>query len=88
MAKEIIIGNLTVDKNDKAMIGTLKIPVLKGDPGEAGKIISINVEMLKSSESAYAINNGTQTDAEIVLGIPRGTGISTATINDHRRADH
>lgn len=82
MANGIDIGNLSL--SDDVVIGSIQIPIIKGDKGdtgEAGKIISVQIIMLSSTATAYADNIGTQTNAKIVLGIPRGANISTTTIN-------
>lgn len=66
-------------------IGNLQIPIAKGDKGDsgqAGTIVSINVTMLSTTATPYANNTGTPTNAVIELGIPRGVGISSANIND------
>ena len=66
-------------------IGNISIPLIKGetgDKGNAGTIVSISVTMLPSTSTAYANNTGTPENAVIELGIPVGTGISSATINE------
>jgi hypothetical protein len=66
-------------------IGNLQIPIAKGekgDTGAAGKIKSINVVMLSSTATAYAQNNGTENEAQLELGIPKGVGISNVEIVD------
>lgn len=71
MAEGIVIGNLT-------------IPVIKGDKGDkgdTGEIISISLVLLSPSSTAYAINNGSTTQAQIELGIPKGLSVSTTNIN-------
>lgn len=65
-------------------IGNISIPLIKGekgDTGQAGTIVSINVTMLSTTATAYANNTGTPQNAVIELGIPVGVGISTAEIN-------
>lgn len=65
-------------------IGNLQVPAIKGekgDTGQAGTIVSINVTMLSTTATAYANNTGTPQNAVIELGIPVGVGISTAEIN-------
>lgn len=71
MAEGIVIGNLT-------------IPVIKGDKGDkgdTGEIISISLVLLSPSSTAYAVNNGSTTQAKIELGIPKGLSVSTTNIN-------
>ena len=70
---------------DGVEISNLQLPLIKGDNGEkgdAGKIISLQVNMLASTATPTVENTGTQSEAKYVLGIPKGTGISTAEIND------
>lgn len=69
---------------DGAVIGNLTIPVIKGDKGDkgnTGEIISISLVLLSPSSTAYAINNGSTTQAQIELGIPKGLSVSTTNIN-------
>lgn len=71
MAEGIVIGNLT-------------IPVIKGDKGDkgdTGEIISISLVLLSPTATPYAINNGSTTQAQIELGIPKGLSVSTININ-------
>lgn len=66
-------------------IGNLQIPAIKGekgDTGAAGKISSLTITMLESTATPTVTNTGTVYDANYVLGIPRGTGISTVVINE------
>lgn len=62
-------------------IGNLQIPIAKGEKGNAGTIQSISITMLSTTATPYANNTGTPQNAVIELGIPRGVGISSATIN-------
>lgn len=55
----------------------------KGDKGDTGEIVSVSATTLSSTSQAYAINNGTTTEAELELGIPKGIGISNVTIDEH-----
>ena len=69
---------------DGAVIGNLTIPVIKGDKGDkgnTGEIISISLVLLSPSSTAYAVNNGSTTQAQIELGIPKGLSVSTTNIN-------
>lgn len=71
MAEGIVIGNLT-------------IPVIKGDKGDkgnAGEIVSISLVLLSPTATPYVINNGSTTQAQIELGIPKGLSVSTTNIN-------
>lgn len=61
-------------------LGTIEIPLIKGETGAAGKIVSISVTMLSSTATAYANNTGTEEQAQIVLGIPRGVSITNAEV--------
>ena len=72
MADGIVISNLTVPaiKGDK------------GDKGDAGKIVGLTITMLDSTATPTVTNTGTQSEANYTIGIPRGTGISTAVINE------
>jgi len=66
-------------------IGNITIPAIKGDKGDkgdAGKIISLSVTMLASTATPTVTNTGTESEAQYILGIPRGTGISSAVINE------
>ena len=66
-------------------IGNISIPLIKGekgDTGDSGKILSLSVTMLSSTATPTVVNTGTQTEARYELGIPVGTGISSATINE------
>ena len=66
-------------------IGNITIPAIKGDKGDkgdAGKIISLSVTMLSSTATPTVTNTGTESEAQYILGIPRGTGISSAVINE------
>ena len=66
-------------------IGNITIPAIKGDKGDkgdAGKIISLSVTMLASTATPTVTNTGTQSEAQYILGIPRGTGVSSAVINE------
>lgn len=65
-------------------IGNLIIPIAKGDKGDkgnTGEIISISLVLLSPSATAYAVNNGSTTQAQIELGIPKGLSVSTTNIN-------
>lgn len=61
-------------------LGTIEIPLIKGETGAAGKIVSISITMLSSTATAYANNTGTEEQAQIVLGIPRGVSITNAEV--------
>jgi len=66
-------------------IGNISIPLIKGekgDTGDSGKILSLSVTMLSSTATPTVVNTGTQTEARYELGIPVGTGIASATINE------
>jgi hypothetical protein len=66
-------------------IGNITIPAIKGDKGDkgdAGKIISLSVTMLSSTATPTVTNTGTESEAKYELGIPRGTGVSSAVINE------
>lgn len=66
-------------------IGNISLPLIKGDKGDkgdAGKILSMTITMLASTATPTVTNTGTQTEAQYILGIPRGTGISSAVINE------
>lgn len=70
---------------DGVQIGTITIPAIKGDKGDkgdAGKIIGLSVIMLDSTATPTVVNTGTQYEANYQLGIPRGTGVSSAVINE------
>ena len=67
-------------------IGNITIPAIKGDKGDkgdAGKIISLSVTMLASTATPTVTNTGTESEAQYILGIPRGTGVSSAVINEN-----
>lgn len=66
-------------------IGNLIIPIAqgeKGEKGDAGKIVGLTITMLSSTATPTVENVGTEHEANYVIGIPRGTGISTAEIVD------
>lgn len=66
-------------------IGNISIPLIKGekgDTGNAGKILSLSVTMLASTATPTVTNTGTQTEARYELGIPRGTSVTSALINE------
>ena len=66
-------------------IGNISIPLIKGeqgDTGNAGKILSLSVTMLSSTATPTVTNTGTQTEARYELGIPRGTSVTSALINE------
>ena len=66
-------------------LGNISLPLIKGDKGDkgdAGKILSMTITMLASTATPTVTNTGTQTEAQYILGIPRGTGISSAVINE------
>ena len=66
-------------------IGNISIPLIKGekgDTGNAGKILSLSVTMLASTATPTVTNTGTQTEAKYELGIPRGTSVTSALINE------
>ena len=70
---------------DGVQIGNLVIPVAKGDKGDkgdTGKIVGLSVVMLDSTATPTVVNTGTQYEANYQLGIPRGTGVSSAVINE------
>lgn len=66
-------------------IENISIPLIKGekgDTGNAGKILSLSVTMLASTATPTVTNTGTQTEAKYELGIPRGTSVTSALINE------
>ena len=70
---------------DGIIIENLQIPIAKGDKGntgDAGKILSLSITMLESTATPTVTNTGTQSEAQYILGIPRGTGVSSAVINE------
>lgn len=66
-------------------IGNLQIPAIKGDKGDkgdAGKIVGLSITMLSSTATPTVTNVGTQSEANYILGIPKGTGVASVVKND------
>jgi hypothetical protein len=72
----------SVENSGTASNAVLNFVVPRGDKGDTGEIISITAVTLESTARAYARNNGTTTDAQIELGIPKGIGIANMEINE------
>lgn len=63
-------------------IGNLTIPVVKGNKGDAGKIKSLSIEMIDNGLSAEIINNGSESEAELLLRIPKVKEVEQVLINE------
>lgn len=67
---------------ESVKLGNISIPAIVGEQGPAGKIISIQVIMLKSNEEPEIINMGTESEARLTIKIPKGDIISGVDINE------
>lgn len=66
-------------------IGNLKIPAFKGekgDVGDTGKIVGLSAESLNSTATPTVENLGTESEAVLKFGIPKGVSISNVMITN------
>ena len=71
---------------DSVEIGKISIPAIRGEKGEngnAGVIKELKIKMLDTTDSPTIENTGTEEEAIIEIGIPKGDDIVEANINEN-----